>query len=286
MANETQIKIFEPSERQTNMMDKKYKTSAKVVILSAGQGRRLLPLTVDSPKCLLPISGKTILEWQIDTLLAAGLEEITVVTGFQTSLVEALLQQRYPDRARISTLFNPFFEVADNLASCWMARSVMDCDFLLLNGDTLFDASLLAQVLNSESAPITLSIDYKKVYDADDMKVQLDEQGWVKHVNKTLPKDQIDAESIGLIYFRAHGPKIFSNAVEEALRHPSELKSWYLIIIDALADKHLVNVCAISGHRWCEIDYSSDFAKAQTLFSEWNNTEHIVTTRNILQTST
>jgi len=206
-------------------MDENYKTSIKTVILSAGQGRRLLPLTEDSPKCLLPISGKTIIEWQIDTLLAAGLEEITVVTGFQTSLVEALLQQRYPDRARINILFNPFFEVADNLASCWIARSVMDCDFLLLNGDTVFDASLLAQVLNSEFAPVTLSVDYKKVYDADDMKVQLDEKGWVKHVNKTLPEDQIDAESIGLIYFRAHGPKIFCDAVEEALRHPSELKS-------------------------------------------------------------
>ncbi len=268
------------------MMDGKYKTSVKAVILSAGQGRRLLPLTEDSPKCLLPISGKTIIEWQIDTLLAAGIEDISVVTGFQTGLVEALLQQRYPDRARINTLFNPFFEVADNLASCWIARSVMDCDFLLLNGDTVFDSSLLAQVLNSESAPITLSVDYKKVYDEDDMKVQLDEKGWVRHVNKTLPEDQIDAESIGLIYFRSHGPKIFRDAVEEALRHPSELKSWYLTIIDALSGKHLVNVCAISGHRWCEIDYSSDLAKAQTLFSERNNIEHMVATRNILQANT
>ena len=72
-------------------MGENYKTSVKTVIVSAGQGRRLLPLTEDSSKCLLPISGKTIIEWQIDALLAAGLEEITVVTGFQTSLVEALL---------------------------------------------------------------------------------------------------------------------------------------------------------------------------------------------------
>lgn len=246
----------------------KISNSTKVVILSAGQGRRLLPLTKNSPKCLLPISGKTIIEWQIDALLTVGIEEIIVVTGFQTSLVEELLQQRYPDHKQIRTLFNPFFEVADNLASCWVARSVMDCDFLLLNGDTIFDVSLLAQVLESKSAPITLSIDYKKVYDADDMKVQLDNKGLVKHVNKTLPKNQIDAESIGLIYFRSNGPILFRDAVEEALRHPAELKSWYLTIIDALAGKHLVNVCEISGHRWCEIDYSSDLTKAKELFSE------------------
>ena len=51
---------------------------------------------------------------------------------------------------QVNTIFNPFFEVADNLASCWIARSAMDRDFLLLNGDTVFDGSLLAQVLNSE----------------------------------------------------------------------------------------------------------------------------------------
>ena len=72
-------------------------------------------------------------------LLAAGVNEITVVTGFQSSLVEALLQQRYAQSAQVNTIFNPFFEVADNLASCWIARFAMDRDFLLLNGDTVFD---------------------------------------------------------------------------------------------------------------------------------------------------
>jgi L-glutamine-phosphate cytidylyltransferase len=249
-------------------MHKISKIPTKAVILSAGQGRRLLPLTKISPKCLLLISGKTIIEWQIDALLTAGIEEIIVVTGFQTNLVEKLLQQRYPNHKQIKTLFNPFFEVADNLASCWVARSVMDCDFLLLNGDTIFDVPLLAQVLESEPAPITLSIDYKKTYDADDMKVQLDNKGLVKYVNKTLPENQINAESIGLIYFRSNGSALFRDAVEEALRHPAELKSWYLTIIDTLASKKLVNVCSISGHRWCEIDYSSDLAKAKELFGE------------------
>ena len=249
-------------------MHKISKIPTKAVILSAGQGRRLLPLTKISPKCLLLISSKTIIEWQIDALLTVGIEEIIVVTGFQTNLVEKLLQQRYPNHKQIKTLFNPFFEVADNLASCWVARSVMNCDFLLLNGDTIFDVPLLAQVLESESAPITLSIDYKKTYDADDMKVQLDNKGLVKHVNKTLPENQINAESIGLIYFRSNGSALLRDAVEEALRYPAELKSWYLTIIDTLASKNLVNVCSISGHRWCEIDYSSDLTKAKKLFSE------------------
>src|SRR5690242_1481387 len=73
----------------------KHKNPVKAIILSAGQGRRLLSLTQNTPKCLLPVSGKPIIEWQIDALLSAGVAEINVVTGFQSTRVETLLQQRY-----------------------------------------------------------------------------------------------------------------------------------------------------------------------------------------------
>jgi choline kinase len=249
----------------------KHKHPMKAIILSAGQGRRLQSLTENTPKCLLPVLGKPIIEWQIDALLSAGVDEISVVTGFQSALVETLLQQRYPQRyseGQLNTIFNPFFEVADNLASCWIARSAMDRDFLLLNGDTIFDGPLLVHVLRSDPAPITLSVDYKASYDADDMKVQLDESGWVKHVSKTLPADQIDAESIGLVFFREQGPQLFRSAVEAALRRQAELKSWYLSIIDALAEKQMVKPCSVSRHLWCEIDFAMDLARAEALFGK------------------
>lgn len=242
----------------------------KAIILSAGQGRRLLPLTENTPKCLLPVAGKPVLAWQIDALLAVGIEEITIVAGFQAGLIETLLRQRYANHPKINILFNPFFEVADNLASCWIARGVMTGDFLILNGDTVIESALIAQVLNSEPAPITLSVDFKDAYDADDMKVQLDPDGRVKQVSKIIPPQQVDAESIGLVYFRDQGPRIFSQAVESALRHPAELKSWYLSIINDLAQQHLVNACSVKGFRWCEIDFIEDLAKAGIVFSDHN----------------
>ena len=250
------------------MTNNKIQRPVKAIILSAGQGRRLLPLTENTPKCLLLVAEKPVLVWQIDALLAVGIDDITIVAGFQVGLIEALLLQRYADYPKIKVLFNPFFEVADNLASCWIARTVMDSDFLLLNGDTVIESALLAQVLNSEAAPITLSVDYKDTYDADDMKVQLDADGRVKQVSKIIPPHQVDAESIGLIYFREQGPSIFRRAIESALRHPAELKSWYLSIIDALARQHLVNACSVQGFRWCEIDFIEDLAKAGIIFSD------------------
>ncbi|MCH9637908.1 MAG: phosphocholine cytidylyltransferase family protein [Betaproteobacteria bacterium] len=248
--------------------------TTKAIILSAGQGRRLLPLTENTPKCLLPVSDKPVIAWQIDALLTTGIDDITIVAGFHVDLIETLLLKQYAHHPNITILFNPFYEVADNLASCWMARPAMDGDFLLLNGDTVIESALLTQVLNSQPAPITLSVDYKDTYDADDMKVQLDSDHWVKQVSKIIPPDQINAESIGLIYFRGQGPQLFRDAVELALRHPAELKSWYLSIIDKLADDHLVNSCSVAGYRWCEIDFIEDLAKAGMLFSDQNQTKN------------
>ena len=238
----------------------------RAIILAAGQGRRLLPLTAERPKCLLPVAGRSLLERQVDNLLAARISEVTVVTGFRADAVDALIAHLYPGRG-VQTLFNPFFEVADNLASCWLARGCMSGDFLLLNGDTLFERAVLDRVLASPAAPVTLAIDRKDSYDDDDMKVQL-EGARLLHVSKTLPHDQVQAESIGMLYFRDKGPELFRGAVESSLRHPTSLRLWYLSVIDTLAARGCVQSCAITGLRWSEIDFPADLARAESLFAD------------------
>jgi choline kinase len=65
----------------------------KALILSAGQGRRLLPYTAESPKCTIPVLGRSMIEWQIDALLSLGIERITVVVGYGADCVERLLKK-------------------------------------------------------------------------------------------------------------------------------------------------------------------------------------------------
>ena len=110
----------------------------KALILSAGQGSRLLPLTEDRPKCLLPVNSSRLIELQIRALIDCGIDEIAVVVGFRAAAVAHFLEELDQAGAAIRTLFNPFFNVADNLASCWMARGEMDRDFVVLNGDFVF----------------------------------------------------------------------------------------------------------------------------------------------------
>ncbi|MEE9394937.1 MAG: phosphocholine cytidylyltransferase family protein [Planctomycetota bacterium] len=229
----------------------------KALILSAGQGRRLLPLTADTPKCVLPVAGRPLLVWQIETLLAAGVDDIVVVVGYRAERVEEAIA---PYSRHVRTLFNPFHSVSDNLASCWMARTEMNEDFFLLNGDTLFEKAVVTRLLTS-TQDITVTVDRKPKYDDDDMKVQLEGDRLLR-IGKKLPPQQSDAEAIGLILFREAGGKLFRAALEASMRRGEALRQWYLSVVDGLADQIVVSVKSIEGMRWAEVDTASDLENA------------------------
>jgi choline kinase len=233
----------------------------KAIILSAGQGKRLLPLTAELPKCAVAINGRPMIEWQIDELIKCGVNNICVVLGYGADKVEKLLHERY-GRGCVRTLFNPFFSVADNLGTCWVARGEMTEDFILLNGDTLFQAPLLEKLLSSAPHPVTVTIDRKGCYDSDDMKVVLDGERLLR-IGKDLPLDQVHAESIGMLLFRGEGAFLFRQSVEDILRNPASLKRWYLSVIDELAQKTAVWTCCIEGLSWGEVDCPDDLKQAE-----------------------
>ena len=97
----------------------------------------------------------------------------SVVLGYGADKVRRLLAaKRRP--IRVDSRFNPFYGVADNLVSCWMARDAMSEDFVLINGDTLFEPAVLQRLLEAPPAPVTLAVDRKARYDADDMSGKAD----------------------------------------------------------------------------------------------------------------
>jgi choline kinase len=239
----------------------------KAVILSAGQGSRLLPLTADRPKCLLPLGRKTLLEWQIDILTRCGIDDVVVVVGFRAALVDSVLAGLARPGLRIRSVFNPFYNVADNLGSCWMARHEMGGDFLLVNGDTLFEPAVLDRLLGSPPTPITVTIDRKDAYDADDMKVHLDGTRLLE-IGKTLPAARTDGESIGVLLFRDEGARLFVDAADRAMHTSEGLKSFYLRVIDQLARSHRVETASIEGLAWGEVDFPADLQRVERLVAE------------------
>jgi choline kinase len=238
---------------------------SKAIILSAGKGSRLLPLTAERPKCLIELSGKSLLDWQLDALGEVGIAEAVVVTGFRDDLVDAVAARR----EGVRTLFNPFYHVADNLGSVWMARAELNADTLLLNGDTLVSPALLAKVLAAETGPIAVTVDEKDCYDADDMKVLRDGDR-LRRIGKALEPGHYNAESIGLLGFRGEGPRLFADQVERMMRQPDGTRRWYLRAIDALAQAGAdVRTVSILGEEWQEVDFPEDVEAAKALTARW-----------------
>lgn len=240
----------------------------KAIILSAGQGSRLGHLTDQRPKCLIEFAGRTLLDRQLDTLAAGGVKEAVVVTGFGDDQIEATLARRSGGPA-VRTIYNPFYKVADNTGSLYMARHELAGDCLVWNGDTLVSQGLMAKVLASSRSGICVTIDRKDSYDSDDMKVVVDDEGRLKEIGKRL-SDGVNAESIGLLAFRDGGAERFRSAIDQAIRTPEGTTIWYLRVIHQIAQSSDVWTLDIKGEQWGEVDFPEDVESARGLVAGWD----------------
>lgn len=243
----------------------------KAIILSAGKGSRLLPLTEDKPKCLLPVGGGyTLLGWQLAQLEQAGVREAVVVTGFNTQMVEDEIAA-YNGRMSARALYNPFYHVADNLGSVWMARGEMaDAPFMILNGDTLFTADVARNLIAGAAAPITLCVAEKDSFDDDDMKVIRDGAGRLHRVSKKLEiASGVNAESIGMMVFQKAGAQAFTARVENLMKTAEGTKVFYLSVIDSLASELEIGTVTADQDLWQEVDFPADYEAAKAAVAEW-----------------
>ncbi len=243
----------------------------KAIILSAGQGSRLGHLTDNKPKCLIDFNGRTLLDRQLDALAANGVEEAVVVTGFRDDQIEAALKRRGDVSPRVRTIYNPFYKVADNLGSLFVAKAEIEGDVLVWNGDTLVSEELMARVVgNRDQQGICVTIDRKDGYDEDDMKVVVDDAGRLHSIGKRLDLGEVNAELIGLLAFRGAGAQTFRHAIERAIRTAEGTTIWYLRVIHQIAQEAPVWTLDINGHEWGEVDFPEDVESAQALAARWD----------------
>src|SRR5512132_2579456 len=240
----------------------------KAIILPAGQGSRLGHLVDDRPKCLIDFNGRTLLDRQLDTLEANGVREAVVVTGFHDDRIEEALARRSGGPA-VRTIFNPFYKVADNTGSLYIAREELSGDCLVWNGDTLVSSALMAKVVGNDRPGICVTIDRKDGYDEDDMKVVAADDGRLLAIGKRI-SEGVNAESIGLLAFRSGGAEQFREAIERAMRTSEGTTIWYLRVIHHLAQNGDVWTLDINGAEWGEVDFPPDVEAAQELTARWD----------------
>lgn len=172
----------------------------KAVILAAGVASRLRPLTNNTPKCLLKVGEKSILERTIDNLIKNNISEVIVVTGFLKEKIEGFLIQNYPNLS-FTFIYNEKYDSTNNIYSLWLAKSkILGYDMLLLDSDIVFDSRIVGQLLSSKYDDC-LSLRSVEKLGKEEIKCLLNEDGSIREIGKTMDPQEAVGESIGIEKF-------------------------------------------------------------------------------------
>ena len=236
------------------------------MVLAAGQGQRLRPLTVDLPKTLLPVAGEeTVLDIALRNLRAVGLDEVVIVTGFAAHRIEeraSALEERFG--VTITLVYNDRAEEWNNAYSLWMARERFADGVLLVNGDTVHPVSIEQTLLSSRGADIVLALDDVKPLAEEEMKVVVSADGRLERIHKQLDPSASHGEYMGLTLIEPVAAAGLADALEATWRRDPGL--YYEDGFQEYADRggH-VGVAPIGAIEWVEIDNHDDLARAREI---------------------
>lgn len=231
----------------------------KVIILSAGRGARMFPLTENVPKPLLDIgNGTTIIDSQLNSLAeCAEVDEVVFVVGYKAEMIEQRLSNF--KKMRVRFLYNPFYMLSNNLISLWLARGEMAEDFVIINGDNVFRPAVLRRLLDEPKAKeIVMVIDEKERYSSEDMKV-IYKNDRLLQVSKKIPVDEANGESIGMMRLLGKGREALRATLDEMVRVDESKQIFYLAAFQRLMDSGVpvyYNRC--DEKEWSEIDFHPD----------------------------
>jgi choline kinase len=241
----------------------------KMIVLAAGRGERLYPLTKNTPKPLLDLGdGTTILEKQLETVRKIPeIKEVILAIGYRAEQIEAKIKMHKEDGMKIKTVLNPFYDVSNNLMTLWMARHEMDSDFIITNGDNIFEAEAMKKLVQTEKPGIYLAIVRKERYDEDDMKVVVGDDSCVMRVSKQIPVAEANADSVGLVKVQGERHRrLFLETMEELARNPEYRNKFWLEIFNRLSDKGFpVTTVEIDRSHWKEIDFHPDIQNIRNM---------------------
>ena len=239
----------------------------QAVILAAGQGIRLRPMTEHRPKCLVEVQGKPLLQYQLEALSAAGVRECAVVVGFRASQVRNYFGRHFRHLS-ITYVENDLYDRTNNIYSLWLARHEVTEDLLLLEGDLIFEPELLTDLLEMRCDNATVVDRFQPFMNGTVILARGDTADAM-----VLKRDQ----SPGFDYRRALKTvniyKFCHRAVRELMPTLDEYVSegltdhyYEMAISEAIADGAIrLNVLRTGRHAWAEVDTPEDLAAAESM---------------------
>jgi len=231
-----------------------------LVILAAGRGQRLGPLTAALPKCLIDVEGRSLLARQLEAAARVpGLGPVVLVTGFARDVVMSR-------RGRgVVECHNPRWADANNIVSLAAAAGAgwLDGGFALFNSDVLFHPGILDRLL-AFPRPCALAVDDRRSLGYEEMKVVADPDGRIRAIAKTLDPAASRGEYIGLAKFGPQGAAAVKRALGDLIE-AGRTGDWYEAAFQSVFERLPVFACSTEGLPWTEVDTPADLEEARGL---------------------
>lgn len=233
-----------------------------LIILAAGSGKRLYPLTKDRPKSLLDIGdGSTLLDRQIQAAIESeSVTRVYIVVGYLQEMIDQAMAP-YRDQIEIELIYNPYFDVSNAMLSLWCAHYVLEeDDFFISNGDNIYRVNLFDQMSSGSREGIKLAVSFKREYDDDDMKVVLGDDRAVLRVSKTISSTEAAADSVGLLMVKGSRQRAeFRQALLDAAKDREYFNAFWQQVFDfVVARGQSIQAHEVSHSDWAEIDFHPD----------------------------
>ena len=236
----------------------------KVIILAAGMGKRLHPITEHIPKAILKIGEKTLIEEWLDRLTKLSISEIVMVTGFKEEMIKELIGDSH-NSIPITYVTNSEYETTNTIYSWWLTQEhVRDEEYLLVNGDVVHTLPVLEGITKNEYENAILIDNSERVLSSQDTKVATN-NGRVVNIGKVVPEGEIAGEAIGVYKFSSEVSSLIFQEIEAVFKEdPKDGKTnHFQVPIKRILSKAEIYTYATEGHPWLEIDGAEDYNKAQ-----------------------
>lgn len=239
----------------------------KAIILAAGIASRLRPLTDSIPKCLLKIGERSLLERTFDALIANGVNDFIVVTGYRQQQIVDFINSNYPNQT-IQFVYNEYYQSTNNIYSLWLASSFVDKeDVLLLDSDIIFDPQIIKALLIAPQAN-ALALNRHELGD-EEIKVILDKENYVLEISKTCSIAMSAGESIGIEKMSFPYFKALSKEMDIMIQEENMKNVFYEMAFERLISQNHFFYAVDTTHFFsAELDTVEDFEQAQLLIPQ------------------
>jgi len=233
------------------------------VILAAGEGTRLRPITDTIPKCMIIVGGVPILHHQLDAYYKAGIRKVIVVTGYLSEKIRDYVSKLPPNFLDIQLVENLNFASTNNMYSLWLTHDLIDDDILLSNGDVIFDPKIIVLIAKAKQQNLVASD--RSQYLEESMKIIV-RDGIVTKISKTITPNDAYATSIDLYRLGKKTAHELFSIIETRYIAQNKLNQWTEVALQDLFAVENFEPFDIDGRHWIEIDTPSDLQEAECLF--------------------